>query len=525
MNYDIGGRIDTLTYNPANSTGTPDLGVTVPLLSNVQYFTTGAHRSWTWGNGSLYARTINANGQLLSYPLGEISQNGIQRTISYDAAGRIGSYTHVGNGVGTFSALNFNHIFGYDQLDRVTSFASVGTGQTFSYDGNGNRTNVVIGDSSFDYSTGPGNQLATTSGPLPAKNNVYDAAGNLLTDGDVIYVYSARGRMSSSKKNAKTVLYKFNGLGQRVSKSGPTTVLATGLNMYAYDEEGRLLGEYDANGVAIQETLYIGDMPIAVLKQTTSGTPAVTLTQEYYVYSDHIYTPRVITRPVDNKIVWRWDDADPFGLSVPNENPSALGQYSYNPRFPGQLFDKESNNFYNYFRDYDPKLGRYLQPDPTGLEGGLNRYSYVQGDPLSYVDPLGLWEVSVEFYAPFGGGISFGRDPNTGQGFLACKVGIGIGGGAFLDPLGGRPGGEKATAGKGGATLGISLQAGGNAGVAGLGFSGQAQGSRGYDFGAGKGYNQPSLTGSAGYEPGGRTGAFLGGSATFQGSIYDSRRK
>ncbi|MCZ8322218.1 MAG: RHS repeat-associated core domain-containing protein, partial [Novosphingobium sp.] len=68
----------------------------------------------------------------------------------------------------------------------------------------------------------------------------------------------------------------------------------------------------------------------------------------------------------------------------------SIGAFTYNPRFPGQFYDVESNLHYNYFRDYDPRIGRYVQSDPIGLAGGVNSYSYVEASPTSTVDPDGL---------------------------------------------------------------------------------------------------------------------------------------
>ena len=125
----------------------------------------------------------------------------------------------------------------------------------------------------------------------------------------------------------------------------------------------------------------------------TSAAVAVTVgphvAQMYFVHPDHLGTPRAVS-DASGTPVWRWDQTEPFGDSVADGNPSGLGTFEFNPRFPGQYADRETSLSYNVRRDYDPRTARYAESDPIGLMGGLNTYTYVVANPLMFSDPTGL---------------------------------------------------------------------------------------------------------------------------------------
>ena len=99
--------------------------------------------------------------------------------------------------------------------------------------------------------------------------------------------------------------------------------------------------------------------------------------QAYYIHTDHLNPPRSITDTSGN-IVWQWDNTDPFGANMANENPNGQGAFTFNLRFPGQYFDRETNAHYNVNRDYDPANGGRYTSNPIGLAGGINTYTYVE---------------------------------------------------------------------------------------------------------------------------------------------------
>ena len=160
---------------------------------------------------------------------------------------------------------------------------------------------------------------------------------------------------------------------------------SSGTMVFMQDESGHLLGEYTGSGALVEETIWLGDIPVATLQPNGSGGVNV-----YYVHSDHLNAPRKVAQPTTGTLAWRWD-SDPFGTVAPNENPGGLGNFPYNLRFPGQYYDSETGLNQNWNRDYDPIVGRYVESDPIGLHSGsYTTYAYVGGNPLSWSDVLGL---------------------------------------------------------------------------------------------------------------------------------------
>ena len=101
--------------------------------------------------------------------------------------------------------------------------------------------------------------------------------------------------------------------------------------------------------------------------------------------------PPVTGSNADGDVVWDEGITTPFGIQI-----TAMAAQTQALMFPGQYQDLETTGAgvtlsHNWHRTYDPTLGRYLQSDPIGLAGGLNRYAYVGGNPVSWVDPTGLF--------------------------------------------------------------------------------------------------------------------------------------
>jgi RHS repeat-associated protein len=105
----------------------------------------------------------------------------------------------------------------------------------------------------------------------------------------------------------------------------------------------------------------------------------------HFFHCDHLGTPIGLTDR-QGQIVWA-AKRDPFGNLLEEYNPNGIEQ---DIALPGQYHDRETDLHYNRHRYYDPKIGAYISQDPVGLAGGWNNYSYVDSNPISNIDPIGL---------------------------------------------------------------------------------------------------------------------------------------
>jgi len=318
------------------------------------------------------------------------------RGLTFDNASRI---TQISNYLGVSTTASGTQSFTYDNAGRLLSFngyinngnnvANITQTQSFTYDANGKRLTSKIGTATTStYTTQTtSNRLTSITGGI-TKTNTYDTAGNLTNVGSTSLTYDGRGRMLTSTSAGLTTSYLINYAGQRVKKANSTETV-----YYIYDDSGHMIGEYDAAGTLIQELIWLGDTPVALRSKMpclTGGT--CTETANAYIWTDHLNTPREITRVNASNThvsMWKWDSL-PFGETLPNANLTNLGVMTFNHRFPGQYRDKETGLHQNWHRDYEPKLGRYVISDPIGLNAGMNTYSYAVSDPIRNSDPKGL---------------------------------------------------------------------------------------------------------------------------------------
>lgn len=388
--HDLAGRVNQITYPSGNKLSyqydkannitaiTVDIdGVSQNLINNAHYDFTGQIKELTFANGANLVKQYDLAGRVVALANGSINEQ-----YSFDGVGNLISQQQAQS---TNSNLNE---YSFDALNRLLTTDSSNSLplQSYQYDKNGNRTSQSINSVITNY------DIASNSNALIGIDNSIiierDENGNTLTRNGQSLQYSPYNQLMAINNVAS---YQYNGLGQRISKTNLTNNIS---QYFVYNLAGQLISELDSTGNPVTEHIYLNNMPIAVIKYEDNNS------QIYYVHTDHLNTPRAITNQSQQEI-WQWQ-SDAFGNGAANSDVNLDGkQFIYNKRFPGQYYDQESGLHYNYYRDYDPQTGRYIQSDPIGLNGGMNTFAYVGGNPLMYIDPKGLarWTGRIEMFA------------------------------------------------------------------------------------------------------------------------------
>ena len=290
--------------------------------------------------------------------------------------------------------------YGYDEFNRLSSMTDYSTGQQlygYVYDRYGNRwqQNAVQGGSMSSVSIDPATNRINSAG------YVYDAAGNLISDGFNAYGYDAEGNLIQEEANGTAVQFTYNALNQQVRTDYPAGAVETAFNLW-----GQPASAWSAkDGSLFVGRSYWGSEPVE------SHSPG----QAYFENLNWLGTKRMTT--TGTGVVFGTYASLPFGdgASITSgQDDTPFDEFSgLSDWFNGILGSAD----HAQFREYSNAQGRWLSPDPSSGSYDFsnpqtfNRYSYVRNNPMAFNDPSGL-DKGLEQNGLPGAGFLFGPGAN-----------------------------------------------------------------------------------------------------------------
>jgi RHS repeat-associated protein len=374
QSFNSAGRVTGLssTFSDAQHPGTM-----ATVDPSVGYWPTGDLRKVTFGNGltetSAYnnrlqpcRKNVNSSGAYFATCTDAVPAGNVQDfTYGFNAStsdnGNLASFAATGT-------QSFSRSYTYDSLNRLLTMSgnSGCTGLNWTYDAWGNRTaQNVTGGTCYPFSAG-----ANTNNQLIGYQ--YDAAGNLLNDGNHSYTYDAENRITQVD-GGSTASYFYDAEGQRLRKTTPTSTLD-----YVRNFSGTVLGEWQVSGSSGEwsgDYVYMGGK---LLGEYRNGTT-------YFRHEDNLGSARVLTQMsqgIQDSI-----DYQPFGEQI-------SGDTATTHKFTGKERDTESGLDNFGFRYNASTMGRFMTPDSPSYSNhknpqSWNLYAYALNNPVSFRDADG----------------------------------------------------------------------------------------------------------------------------------------
>ncbi|MBU1864220.1 MAG: Ig-like domain repeat protein [Candidatus Omnitrophica bacterium] len=319
--------------------------------------------------------------------------NGAMTTVAYDTISRAVSFvneTHHSWNISTFNyayddrgniiekerdgALEY---YSYGDRNQLTEVNAPGKTSLYSFDNIGNREKVTHNSVLTHYTINELNQYTQ----VDDTRFQYDGNGCLIEsstpEGTTHFTYDYENRLITVKKpTGEEIRFAYDALGRRVSKQVVVAGEITSTVHYGYSGN-RILTELDEN--LEQAATYVYGRGIdEVISRTDKNGDTI------FYHTDYLGSVTEITN--ENEDIIESFDYDEYGnfRSEPAEKDTTYF-------FTGRRYDFETGLYYYRNRYYNPKLGRFLTPDPARFVDGPNMYTYVANNPVNYVDPLGLW--------------------------------------------------------------------------------------------------------------------------------------
>jgi RHS repeat-associated protein len=349
------------------------------------------------GFGRLEGQTDTRAGTVLSQWRWEMPVDGVPRiaglrrsgqtevvsAFRVDMGGRVLAEDH---GLGAAGGPTLSPASSYAQADAAVA-PLIGAGsddRTYGLDGRHNwRSRTSSSNIALDLTAvfQADDRWSLLNGNAP----VYDERGALLELGDLGFEYDAFGELVGVRGASLERRYRHDALGRRVEEED----VATGeVTRYGFDGLTRIVRQQPSGVVDV--TIDGDGLDEHLVNVDSTG-------GRYFYYQERAGSVYLVTDAAGHPMEWYQYTA--FGeLSILGQDglPRATRSLPTDFGFQGRPQDVVLGLVDLRARHYMPAWGRFVEPDPIGLAGGVNGYAFVSGAPLRYGDPLGLAQADID---------------------------------------------------------------------------------------------------------------------------------